>query len=56
MVKVVEKTISDGYWWGNISWSVVYRIYQIKGYRESISQFARDVKKMAVYEPHPLQL
>lgn len=45
MVKVVEKTISDGYWWGNISWSVVYRIYQIKGYRESISQFVRDVHK-----------
>jgi len=45
MVKVVENTINDGYWWGNISWSVVYRIYQIKGYRESISQFVRDVHK-----------
>ena len=51
MVKVVEKTISDGYWWGNISWSVVYRIYQIKGYRESISQFARDVKKWPFTRP-----
>lgn len=45
MVKVVEKTINDGFWWGNISWSVVYRIYQIKGYRESISQFVREVQK-----------
>ena len=45
MVKVVEKTINDGFWWGNISWGVVYRIYQIKGYRESISQFVREVQK-----------
>ena len=43
MVRAVEKTISDGHWWGNVSWSVVYRIYQIKGYRGTISQFVRDV-------------
>ena len=43
MVRAVEKTVSDGYWWGNISWSVVFRIYQMKGYRGTVSQFVRDV-------------
>ncbi|MBR5697534.1 MAG: hypothetical protein IKX44_02775 [Prevotella sp.] len=45
MAWAVEKTIRDGYWWGNVSWSVVYRIYQMKGYRGSISQFVRDVSQ-----------
>ena len=45
MVWAVEKTIRDGHWWGNISWSVVYRIYQMKGYQGTISQFVRDVSR-----------
>lgn len=45
MAWVVEKTMSDGHWWGNISWSVVYRIYQMKGYQGSVSQFVRDVSQ-----------
>ena len=39
MVWAVEKTIKDGHWWGNVSWSVVYRIYQMKGYQGTVSQF-----------------
>ena len=31
MAWAVEKTIREGHWWGNVSWSVVYRIYQMKG-------------------------
>jgi len=45
MVWAVEKTIKDGHWWGNISWSVVYRIYQMKGYQGTVSQFVRDVSR-----------
>ena len=45
MVWAVEKTINDGHWWGNISWSVVYRIYQMKGYQGNVSQFVRDVSR-----------
>ena len=45
MVWAVEKTIKDGNWWGNVSWSVVYRIYQMKGYQGTVSQFVRDVSR-----------
>ena len=45
MVWAVEKTINDGHWWGNVSWSVVYRIYQMKGYQGTVSQFVRDVSQ-----------
>lgn len=45
MVWAVEKTMSDGHWWGNISWSVVYRIYQMMGYQGTVSQFVRDVSQ-----------
>ena len=45
MVWAVEKTIKDGHWWGNVSWSVVYRIYQMKGYQGTVSQFVRDVSR-----------
>ena len=45
MVWAVEKTIKDGHWWGNVSWSVVYRIYQMKGYLGTVSQFVRDVSR-----------
>ena len=45
MVWAVENTIKDGHWWGNVSWSVVYRIYKIKGYQGTVSQFVRDVSQ-----------
>ena len=45
MVWAVEKTIKDGHWWGNVSWSVVYRIYQMKGYQGTVSQFDDAVGK-----------
>ena len=45
MVWAVEKTVNDGHWWGNISWSVAYRIYQMMGYQGTVSQFVRDVSQ-----------
>ena len=44
MCKVVMETYKGGYWWGNRSWAVVYRVYQMKGYMKGISEFVRDVE------------
>lgn len=41
--QAVEKTMQEGYWWANTGWAVVYRIYQMKGYNNSIRQFVREV-------------
>ena len=51
MVKVVEKTILEGYWWANISWSVVFRIFQEKGYKGTVSQFVREVSTWPFTKP-----
>ncbi len=37
--KAVITSMSEGLWWANTSWAVVYRVYQIKGYKGNISQF-----------------
>ena len=44
MVRAVEQTMTQGYWWANTSWAIVYRVYQMKGYKGSISQFEREIK------------
>ena len=41
--RAVERTMQEGYWWANTGWAVVYRVYQMKGYNNSISQFVREV-------------
>ena len=48
MQAAVEETIRKGLWWSNRSWSVAYRVYQMKGYQQSISQFVRDVAEWNV--------
>jgi hypothetical protein len=48
MQAAVEETIRQGLWWSNRSWSVAYRVYQMKGYQQSISQFVRDVAEWNV--------
>lgn len=48
MQAAVEETIRQGLWWSNRSWSVAYRVYQMKGYQQSISQFVRDVSEWNV--------
>ena len=45
MVMAVENTMNKGFWWGNTGWSVVYRIYQMAGYRGNMSQFIGEVNK-----------
>lgn len=43
MQKAVMTTYKQGYWWSGRSWAVVYRVWQMKGYMKSISDFVRDV-------------
>lgn len=45
MCKAVVATISDGLWWGNRSWAVVYRVWQMKGYMGSIKKFVEEVEQ-----------
>ena len=45
MCTAIEQTINDGYWWASTAWAVVFRVYQIKGYMGSISQFVREVQE-----------
>jgi len=46
--QAVKSTIRQGLWWSSRSWSVVYRICQIKGYMNGFSQFARDVNSWGI--------
>ncbi|MBQ1797519.1 MAG: hypothetical protein IIZ88_07140 [Prevotella sp.] len=43
MVKVCEQTITEGLWWGNATWAVVFRVYQALEYKGSVSDFVRAV-------------
>ena len=43
MAHAVENTMRAGYWWANTAWAVVYRVYQMLGYRGGYSQFVRRV-------------
>ena len=45
MARAVEKTMAEGCWWAGTAWAVVYRIYQMRGYGGSISQFVREVEE-----------
>ena len=51
MCHAAEKTQSMGLWWSMRSWAVVYRIYQIKGYKKGYSQFVDEVKGWPVKKP-----
>jgi len=43
MVRAVEKTMAQGYWWASTAWAVVYRVYQMRGYGGGFSQFVKEV-------------
>lgn len=45
MASAVEQTVAHGNWWASTAWAVVYRIYQMKGYAGSVSQFVREVEE-----------
>ena len=43
MCQIVEKMVDSGLWYAGTSWAVVYRMYQLWGYKGGINQFVRDV-------------
>ena len=45
MIQAVKATFSQGMWWSSRSWAVVYRVYQMKGYMNGFTQFAREVSE-----------
>lgn len=48
MMMAVRFTVTKGMWWSNRSWSVVYRVYQIKGYRGGFSQFINEARSWKI--------
>ena len=44
MAAACEETKEEGFWWGNASWSVAYRIYCIFGYKGNEEAFIEEVK------------
>lgn len=43
MQHAVVETVKMGLWWSSRSWAVVYRVWQMKGYMNGFTQFAREV-------------
>ena len=52
MIQAVEATEKEGLWWSSRSWAVVFRVYQMKGYKGSISEFVREVKAWCLKTDH----
>ena len=53
MAAACEQTLEEGLWWGHTSWSVVYRIYCIKGYKGNMSAFTKEVEKWPLTDKFP---
>lgn len=51
MAAACEKTKDEGLWWGDASWSVVFRVYCIKGYKGSMKSFIDEVQKWDFKQP-----
>lgn len=43
MAAACEKSYKEGLWWSDTAWSVVFRIYCIKGYKGTVKSFVDDV-------------
>ena len=48
MSDALRRTVSEGYWWSNRAWAVVYRVCQMLGYTGSYSTVVEDAGKWAV--------
>ena len=51
MAAACAKTKDEGLWWGNASWSVVFRIYCILGYKGNEESFIEAVKDWPFKQP-----
>lgn len=52
MKQAVQATMEQGYWWASRAWAVVFRVYQMKGYCGSISEFVREVETWNLKTEH----
>lgn len=48
MEQAVKGSVAQGCWWSNRAWAVVYRVWQMRGYMNSIAQFVREVNEWEV--------
>lgn len=48
MIQAVNESVRDGVWYGKPSWAVVYRVYQMKGYTDNMTQFVKEVKNWSI--------
>ncbi len=53
MAMACEKTCEEHLWWGHSSWSVVFRIYEILGFKGNIHSFIEEVKKWPLNKSFP---
>lgn len=53
MASACEKTREESLWWGNTSWSVVYRVYVMLGFKGSEPAFIEEVGKWPFKKPFP---
>lgn len=53
MAMACETTRDENLWWGHSSWSVVFRIYEILGFKGSARSFIEEVKDWPLKEPFP---
>ena len=53
MALACEKTKKESLWWGHSSWSVVFRIYEILGFKGNIPSFIEEVKKWPLDKSFP---
>ena len=53
MAMACEKTREESLWWGHSSWSVVFRIYEILGFKGTMHSFIEEVKKWPLKKPFP---
>lgn len=55
LCRACEQTQKEGLWWGDTSWSVVYRVYVILNYKGIVSTFIDDVQTWPWKKPFKYQ-
>ena len=51
MAAACEQTAKEGLWWGDTSWSVVYVIYFLKGFKGAVASFVDQAPKWPFKHP-----
>lgn len=53
MVEACVQTRNECLWWGDASWSIVYRVYCIKGFKGTVTNFVDEVMKWPMPKNFP---